>query len=58
MQLKNIGLVVAAVVGATGIWAVKRPVPDPTVTTSPKNSIDCYRGVSCPIVWSPPEDRK
>jgi hypothetical protein len=58
MQLKNIGRVVVAVVGATAFGAVQRPVLEHTVTASRKGSIDCYRGVACPIVWSPPKDRK
>jgi hypothetical protein len=56
MQLKNISLVVVAVVVATAFGAVN--IAEQTLTASRRGSIDCYSGVACPIVWSPPKDRK
>jgi hypothetical protein len=58
MQLKLIGLVVAAVLCIAGIWALSRPLPEHTVTASRAESIDCSRGVACPIIWNSPKGRK
>lgn len=58
MQLKRIGIVVVAVLAIAGNWALKRPSPEHTASSSSQDSIDCYRGVACPIIWHPPKDRK
>lgn len=55
MKLKLTGLAVAAAFCIGGMWVLNRSRPQQTATTFEAGSVDCYRGVACPIIWSPPK---
>ena len=58
MPLKIIGVVLVAALCVAGAWALKRPASERTATASTAPAIDCYRGVTCPILWHPRNEQR
>lgn len=58
MPSKIVGFVVIALLSIGTFGIVQRALQSNSASAEPAKTIDCYKGVSCPIIWHPPSKEK